>query len=44
MKFKIIIAYVFAINMLDISIRILYLYLLLANTTVKNLTVRKMTD
>jgi len=37
------ISYVFAINMLDIGIRILYLYLSLANTTDKNTTVRKMT-
>jgi hypothetical protein len=31
------------INMFDIGIRILYLYLLLANTIVKNMNVRKMT-
>jgi hypothetical protein len=31
------------INMLDIGIRILYLYLSLANTIVKNISVRKMT-
>jgi hypothetical protein len=43
MKFKIMIGYVFAINMLYIGMMILYLYLSLANTTDKNTIVRKMT-